>query len=68
MNAIKKYTPNSILVGTKIEEQFPLISENRDSQYFVEIRDELVNDAGIHCYKDEVLEHMNAEFKNFERN
>lgn len=68
LNAIKQYTPNSILVGSKITEQYPNISEDVKSKYFVEIRDELVSDTGITSYKDPVLDQLNNEFKNLERN
>jgi len=68
LNAIKKYTPSSILVGSKITEQFPNMSQNIKSQYFVEIRDELVSDSGLPSYKDPVLDQLNNEFKNLERN
>jgi len=43
LNAVKKYIPNSILVGKKIEEQYPCIHMNSKSTYFIELRDEVVS-------------------------
>jgi hypothetical protein len=56
LNAIKKYDPKSILVGTKIQEQFPLSNSTPQGQYFVEIRDDLASQQGKKIYKDSLLE------------
>ena len=62
MTAIKKYMPYSMLVESKISEQFEKMSNDQSSSYFVEIQDKIVADPGSYRFMDKTLEKMNEDF------
>ena len=52
MTAIKKYMPYSMLVESKITEQYSKMSNDQQSSYFVEIQDKIVADPGSYRFMD----------------
>jgi hypothetical protein len=62
MTAIKKFLPYSMLVESKIEEQYPLMMNDKTAAYFFEVQDKIVADPGSYRFMDKTLEKMNIDF------
>lgn len=49
-SAIKKYSPDSLLVETKIQEQFPYCNSYLFSSHFVELQDQVIANHGTYHF------------------
>jgi hypothetical protein len=59
LTAIKKFTPYSQLVESKILEQFPKLNEDAYGSHFFEIQDKIAAEQGTYMNPDPVINNLN---------